>query len=130
MRRKPTNPASEGFISLVREGMERTGISLNELARLAKISPAFLSRILNRERGLPPSDTVILRLGRLLDLEPPDRLLIEAGRTPEDLKPVLNNPQVPILLRASGELSETDLQKVINVSQALALRQRRKRKRR
>jgi len=128
MRRRPRYPASDGFIRLVREGMERREISLNELARLARISPASLSRILNRERGLP-SDKVILRLSELLELQPPDILLVEARRIPEDLKFILNKSQVRVLLRASGELSETDMQKVIEVAEKLARRQHRKRNR-
>jgi len=98
------------------------------LARLARISPASLSRILNRERGLP-SDKVILRLSELLELQPPDTLLVEARRIPEDLKFILNKSQVRVLLRASGELSETDMQKVIEVAEKLARRQHRKRNR-
>ena len=103
-------------------------ISLNQLAYRAGISPALLSRILSKERGLP-SDKVILRFAQLLDLEPPERLLIEAGRIPEELKPMLSQPQIPELLRASGKLSETDLQEVIRTAEALALRHHRSRKR-
>ncbi|HKS80572.1 MAG TPA: helix-turn-helix transcriptional regulator [Candidatus Acidoferrales bacterium] len=128
MRRRPRYPASDGFIRLVREGMERRGVSLNELARLAKISPASLSRILNRERGLP-SDRVIQRLSELLDLKPRDVLLVEARRIPEDLQLVLNNTQVRVLLRASGKLNEIEMQRVIQVAQDLVRRNQRKRNR-
>lgn len=128
MRRRLRNPAPEGFIRLLREWMEKRAISLNQLAERAGVSPAFLSRILNRERGLP-SDKTILRLAQELDLEPPERLLIEAGRIPEELKPVLAQPQVGALLRATGKLSETDLQELVKTAEALALKEHRKRKR-
>ena len=128
MRRRLRNPAPEGFIRLLREWMEKRAISLNQLAERSGVSPAFLSRILNRERGLP-SDKTILRLAQELDLEPAERLLIEAGRIPEELKPVLAQPQVGALLRATGKLSETDLQELVKTAEALALKEHRKRKR-
>jgi transcriptional regulator with XRE-family HTH domain len=122
MRREPKNVAPDGFIRLLRTGMQNRRISLNQLAERAGFSPAFLSRILNRQRGLP-SENTILRLAQVLDLQPPERLLIEAGRIPEELKPALSQPQMPELLRTAGELSETDLQEVLNAVKALALKQ-------
>jgi transcriptional regulator with XRE-family HTH domain len=122
MQRRPKSVAPDGFIRLLRAGMENRRISLNQLAERAGFSPAFLSRILNRQRGLP-SDKTILRLAQVLDLEPRERLLIEAGRIPEELKPALSQPQMPELLRAAGELSETDLQEVLSTVKGLALKQ-------
>jgi HTH-type transcriptional regulator, competence development regulator len=120
--------APVGFVSLLRGGMEKRGISLNQLAERAGVSPAFLSRILNGKRGLP-SDKTILRLAQVVDLEPRERLLIEAGRLPEELRSSLSRPQIPELLRATGKLSETDLQVVLRTVEALALKQYRGRKR-
>jgi transcriptional regulator with XRE-family HTH domain len=122
MPRRPKHPAPEGFLQLLREGMEKREISLNHLAARAGISPAFLSRILNKERGLP-SDKAILRLARVLDLQPAERLLIEAGRMPEELKPMLSQPQMPALLRAAGDLNENDLKELLKIAQSLAVRQ-------
>jgi transcriptional regulator with XRE-family HTH domain len=124
MRKTPRNAAPQGFIELLEQLMEERGISLNQVAEQARMSPAFLSRILNRKRGLP-SDAAILRLAQVLDLRPPERLLIEAGRIPEELKPALSNPQVPALLRATEKLSESDLQQVIKTVQALAVKHHR-----
>jgi transcriptional regulator with XRE-family HTH domain len=128
MRRRQRHVAPEGFINLLRGAMERRGISLNQLANRAGVSPAFLSRILNRERGLP-SDKIILCLAELVDLQPPQRLLIEAGRIPEELKTTLTRTQIPELLRATGKLSETELQELLNTAEALALKQHQSRKR-
>ena len=128
MRRAPKHPAPEGFINLLQESMKTRKISLNQLAERAGFSPAFLSRILNKQRGLP-SDKTILRLAEELDLEPRDRLLIEAGRIPEELKQPLNRPEIPALLRVTGKLSDTDLQEVMKIAKALALKQQRVRKR-
>ncbi len=124
MRKTPRNAAPQGFIELLEQLMEERGISLNQVAEQARMSPAFLSRILNRKRGLP-SDAAILRLAQVLDLRPPERLLIEAGRIPEELKPALSNPQVPALLRATEKLSESDLQQVIKTVQGLAVKHHR-----
>lgn len=112
---------------MLRELMAKRKISLNQLAERGGISPAFLSRILNRERSLP-SDKTIWKLAEILDLEPPERLLIESGRIPEDLKSTLNRPLMPMLLRATGKLSETELQELVKTAEALALRQHLKRK--
>jgi transcriptional regulator with XRE-family HTH domain len=106
--------------------MERRKISLNQLAEKTGISPAFLSRILNKKRGLP-SDKTILRFAEVLDLQPPERLLIEAGRIPAELKPALSQPRIPELLRAVGKLSETEQAEVLKTAEALALRQHRRR---
>jgi transcriptional regulator with XRE-family HTH domain len=127
MRRRMKHEAPEGFVTLLREGMEKRKISLNQLAERANISPAYLSRILNRERGMP-SDKTILRFARVLDLEPAERLLIEAGRIPDEFKPMLSRPQIPELLRATGKLSETDIQELVRTAEAIALKQHRKRK--
>ncbi len=128
MRRAPKHTAPEGFINLLQESMKTRKISLNQLAERAGFSPAFLSRILNKQRGLP-SDKTILRLAEELDLEPRERLLIEAGRIPEELKRPLNRPEIPALLRVTGKLSDTDLQEVMKIAKALTLKQQRVRKR-
>jgi transcriptional regulator with XRE-family HTH domain len=128
MRGKPKHPAPQGFIDLLQESMQKRGISLNQLAVRAGISPAFLSRILNRQRGLP-SDSAILRLAQLLDLQPPERLLIEAGRISKEMRDQLSASQMPALLRTLGKLNDTDLQEVARVAEALALKQKRGRKR-
>jgi transcriptional regulator with XRE-family HTH domain len=127
MRRRTKHQAPDGFVTMLREGMEKRKISLNQLAKRGGISAAFLSRILNQERSLP-SDKTILKLAEILDLEPAERLLIEAGRIPEELKTSLSRPHIPELLRATGKLSETDMQKLIKTVEAIALREYRKRK--
>jgi hypothetical protein len=54
------------------------------------------------------------------------RLLIEAGRIPEELKPALSIPQIPALLRATEKLSDSDLQEVLKTVQALAVKHHRR----
>jgi transcriptional regulator with XRE-family HTH domain len=124
VRKPPKRTVPEGFIRLLREGMEKREISLNQLAERARLSAAFLSRIMNKQRGLP-SDEVILRLAQVLDMQPGERLLIEAGRIPDGFVSVLSQPRVPELLRAAGTLSDTDQQELIKIARALALKRRR-----
>jgi len=127
MRRRTKNQAPVGFVTMVREGMEKRKISLNQLAKRGGISAAFLSRILSQERSLP-SDKTILKLAEVLDLEPAERLLIEAGRVPEEHRLALSRPLMPALLRATGKLSETEIQELLKVAESIALKQDRKRK--
>jgi transcriptional regulator with XRE-family HTH domain len=122
--RRTIHKAPQGFVDLLQQMMEKRGISLNQLAERAGMSPAFLSRILNRQRGLP-SDKAILRLAEALDLKPAERLLIEAGRIPEGLRSALSIPQIPALLRATERLSEADLQQVLKTVQGLAVKRQR-----
>lgn len=124
MPRRPKHAAPDSFVQFLWDKMEERDISLNQLAAQAGVSPAFLSRILNRKRGLP-SDKAILRLAEVLDVQPRERLLIEAGRIPEELRPTLNQPLIPELLRVAGPLSQADLQQVIKAAQSIALRKHR-----
>lgn len=124
VRKKQKHLAPEGFILLLREGMEKRKISLNQLAEQAGISPAFLSRIMNKERSLP-ADKAILRLAQVLDLQPNERLLTEAGRIPEEYMSVLNQTGVPELLRAAGTLNDDDKRELLKMAKSLALKRRR-----
>jgi transcriptional regulator with XRE-family HTH domain len=125
--RRTVHKAPQGFIDLLQQMMAKREISLNQLAEQAGMSPAFLSRILNRQRGLP-SDKAILRLAEALDLKPAERLLIEAGLIPEELRSALSIPQIPALLRATERLSEADLQQVLKTVQGLAVKHQREKK--
>jgi transcriptional regulator with XRE-family HTH domain len=107
--------------------MEAKDMSLREVCRQADISPAFLSRILSGERGLP-SDEVIIRVAEALDIEPPERLLIEAGRTGDNLKDILSKPHVPDLLRALGPLTEAQRKELLDNARAVLLKHHRKKK--
>lgn len=118
-REEPHVP--ERFCLLVRERMEQSGLSLRAVALEAGISPAYLSRILSRERGLPPDDDLIMKLAAVLRIEPPELLLIEAQRVPA--------PLVPALLSAHHATSKAELEQAMKRLQAVILAQRRKKPR-
>ncbi len=109
----------KGFRRLVAKQMKALDYSLRKVARLAEISPSFLSRILTGERGLP-GDEDILRLASALEIEPPEKLLIEAGRV---------KPKMLPLLRVSSELSTKELEQVRKVARDLAQKRHSKKRR-
>ena len=108
----------DGFRKLVERHADELGFSLREIARRAEISVSFLSRILAGERGLP-GDDVLLKLAKVLDIRPPELLLVEAGRVPQ-------KSRVIKLLRAVSGLSAEDLDQVNKVASALVEKRRKK----
>ena len=111
---RDTPQVPHGFRTLVKRQMETVNLSLRTVASEAGISPAYLSRLLSGERGLPPDDTLILKLA--------ERLLVEAKRVPDLL--------LPALLSAHEAVSRADLKEAMKQLQAVILNQRKKRGRR
>jgi transcriptional regulator with XRE-family HTH domain len=77
---KKPNKAPDEFIRLLEKAMNvhPEKLSLNQIARLADISPAYLSFLLNGKRDAPSNDT-ITRLAEVLNI-PKDKLFKAAGR--------------------------------------------------
>ena len=75
--------APERFIRLLKRAMEEhpKKLSLRQVAKRAEISPAYLSLLLNEERGVP-SNEAIAQLERVLNI--PDRELFKAAGRPDD----------------------------------------------
>lgn len=117
---KPT-PAPEGFRSLLKTAMAKQGLNNRQLGKLTNISPAFISRLLNGERGAPTNE-VIDRLEKALNLEP-RQLLYEAGRVDRAVQTVLKKPGAPLLMRTLAPLSPEDIIKVQRLADTLAKRQ-------
>lgn len=107
------------FRELITGAFERQGMSLRQTAAAAGISPAFLSRILAGERGLP-DDEILLRLGRALDIKPPEQVLVAAGRLPEGMKSL-----AALYLRASEPLNRQESREVARAIQAIILKRQR-----
>jgi transcriptional regulator with XRE-family HTH domain len=80
MAEKKTSKAPERFIRLLEKAMAEhpDKLSLNRIARLADISPAYLSFLLNGKRDVP-SNEAIARLEEVLHI-PKDELFTAAGR--------------------------------------------------
>lgn len=115
---EPTPPqVPAGFQKLVKEQMEKLNLTLRDVEKLADISPAYLSRLLNGQRGLPP-DATLQRLAKALRIRPQD-MLVQAERSPADIKRILKRKDFPAYLRTLAELTVEDLQKVMNVADEL-----------
>ncbi|HUZ07101.1 MAG TPA: helix-turn-helix transcriptional regulator [Candidatus Paceibacterota bacterium] len=79
---KPTK-APGRFLRLLEKAMQEhpDALSLREVARQADISPAYLSRLLSGERGVPSNDA-IAQLERVLHIPQGD--LFKAAERPDD----------------------------------------------
>lgn len=78
-----------GFKQLIEKQMILEGLSLRKLAEKCGISVSFLSRILSGERNLPKNEDII-KIAKALNIKPPERLLIEAGRFEVSHRDTLN----------------------------------------
>jgi transcriptional regulator with XRE-family HTH domain len=115
---QPT-PAPDRFVRLLRLALASQSLSLRKVAGKAGISPAYLSRLVNGERGLPTDDTTIAKLEQVLDF-PPGRLFDAAERPDLTAKTFLKKQQARPMLRSLAPLSDDDLAKVLKVAEKLA----------
>ena len=83
MAENKNTKAPERFIRLLKKAKDEhpEKFSLCEVARLADLSPAYLSYLLNGERGVPSNDA-ITQLERVLNI--PNRELFKAAARPDD----------------------------------------------
>ena len=110
---------SKSFVDLVIGEMNRQGLSLRDVAPDAGMSASFLSRILTGKRKLP-LDKMLLKLAAALDIVPPEKLLIEAGRMPP------GRPEVVKLFRATGDLTAKEVRQVLLVAEQIRKSKQRK----
>lgn len=119
METQQPTAAPDRFIRLVRRAMVVRGFSLRQLAEQAGVSPAYLSRLFNKERGLPADET-ITRLENVLDIQPRGLLFDAAGRHDLVAAKVFKKEDARILMRAVAALNEEQLAQVIRVAERLA----------
>ena len=116
----PTS-APDRFVRLLRVALASQGLSLRTVAKKAEISPAYLSRLVNGERGLPTDDTIIGKLEQVLDI--PNGKLFDAAERPDaTAKTFLKKQQARPLMRSLAPLSDADLAKVLAVAEKLAVK--------
>ena len=70
--------APEPFVRLLRETIREQGFSLREIGRRIGASTAYMSRLVQKQRGLP-TDKTITKMEKVLNIEP-GRLFDAAGR--------------------------------------------------
>ncbi len=118
---RETPQVPQGFRDLIKKRMELVNMSLRTVASEVGVSPAYLSRLLSGERGLPPDDTLILKLADVLQIVPPERLLVEAKRVPDTL--------LPALLSAQEAVSTEDINAAMRELKAVLFNKKRRRER-
>jgi transcriptional regulator with XRE-family HTH domain len=111
--------APDRFLRRLRKAMAGQPLSLRAVARQAGISPGYLSRLLNGERGLPEDDATITKLERILDI-PRGELFDAAARPDATTKTFLKKEQARPLMRTLERLSEADMTQVLCVAEKLA----------
>jgi len=115
---QPTN-APDRFVKLLRLGLASQSLSQRKVAEKAGISPAYLSRLVKGERGLPVNDAIIEKLEQILDF-PLGKLFDAAERPDRNAKEFQKNPKARPLLRSLLLLSDDELAQVQAVADELA----------
>lgn len=102
---------AKAFGSELRSLREGKGLGLRELAKKARISPAFLSKV---ERGevTPPAEKKLRSLAKVLDSDA-DALMAMAGRLPTDVLEIIKKHpnEYMELVRDLRNLSAEELRK-------------------
>ena len=78
------------FVKRVAEGMERSGLSLRQVARDAELDPSFLSKVLAGKRTPPSDEKALRRLAKVIGIDP-DLLIVSTGLIPSELQGVLED---------------------------------------
>jgi transcriptional regulator with XRE-family HTH domain len=115
---QPTT-APDRFLRRLRKAMAGQTLSLRAVAKQAGISPGYLSRLLNGERGLPDDDATITKLERILDI-PRGELFDAAARPDATTKTFLKMEQARPLMRTLERLNEAEMSQVLAVAKKLA----------
>ena len=110
--------APDQFIRLLDRSIEKQGLSLREVARLAGVSIAYLSRLLSKQRGLPAKKT-IEKFEKVLEIEP-GRLFDAAGLHDALASKVFKNEGARHFLRSLELLSDEERSKVLQEAAQLA----------
>jgi transcriptional regulator with XRE-family HTH domain len=81
------------FSKWVAEGMEKSGLSLRQVARESGLDPSFLSKVLAGKRTPPSDEKPLRRLAKVLGLDPV-LLIVSTGLIPSELQETLENPEL------------------------------------
>jgi transcriptional regulator with XRE-family HTH domain len=110
--------APDRFVRLLDKSINAQRLSLREVARRIDVSIAYLSRLLNKQRGLP-ADKTITKMEKALQIEP-GVLFDAAGRHDAIASKVLKNDKARQLLRSLEPLTDQEFAQVLKVAQDLA----------
>ena len=73
--------APDPFVRLLRKSIASQGLSLREIGRCIGASTAYMSRLVNKKRGLPADET-ITKMEKTLNLEPGFYLMPQVDTMP------------------------------------------------
>jgi transcriptional regulator with XRE-family HTH domain len=121
MEAQKATAAPGRFIRTLRDAMDGQGFSLRRLADKTGVSPAYLSRLFNKERGLPADET-IAKFEEVLDIQPRGALFDAAGRHDGIAAKFVQKGGARLLMRTLGPLTEVEMAQVQKVAQQLASR--------
>ena len=110
--------APERFIRLLEKSMNEQGLTLREVARKVGVSIAYISRLMNKQRGLPAKET-ITRFEKVLEIDP-GRLFDAAGLHDPLASKVFKNEGARRFLRSLEILSEAERSEVLKEAEELA----------
>lgn len=120
MEAQEPTAAPRQFIQRIKAAMNRKGLSLRQLAQKSGVSPAYLSRLYNRERGLP-ADEIIAKFEEVLDI-PRGSLFDAAGRHDQELAKFFRKDSGRLLMRTVAPLTAEELAEVQKIAQSFANR--------
>jgi transcriptional regulator with XRE-family HTH domain len=125
MTTQKATKAPDRFLRLLEKAMKEhpDKLSLREVARRADISPAYLSRLLSGERGVPSNDA-IARLERVLGV--PEGELFKAAARPDDQAlEFFRKDEAGPIMRSLAEVPTGQLSAVRNLIEQFVQKQRR-----
>jgi PTS system nitrogen regulatory IIA component len=117
--------APAAFVRLLRKSIAAQGLSLREIARRIGASTAYMSRLVNEQRGVP-ADDIIIKLEEVLDIQPRGQLFDAASRHDSVVSKVMKKEDARILMRTLAQLTDEDLAAVQKVAQQYVTRSERK----
>jgi transcriptional regulator with XRE-family HTH domain len=122
---KKPNKAPDRFIRLLKKAMDEhpENLSLNRIARLADISPAYLSFLINGKRDVP-SNEAIARLEEVLNI-PKDELFKAAARPNDQALEFFRKDEAGSIMRKLAALPNTQLAAVDKIIENYVKKQRR-----
>jgi transcriptional regulator with XRE-family HTH domain len=103
--------APDPFVSLLRKTIASEGISLREIGRRIGASTAYMSRLVNKQRGLP-ADKTIKKMEKALNIEQ-GALFAAAGRHDAIVAKVFKNAKTRQLIRSLEPLTEEQFDNVV-----------------
>ncbi len=110
--------APDQFVRLLRKSISEQGFSLRDIGRRIGASSAYMSRLLNKQRGLPADET-IAKMEKTLKIEP-GRLFDAAGRHDAIAAKVFKNAKTRQLIRSLEPLTDDEFEAVVEKVQELA----------